>query len=186
MAEILHDAKDYDGADAAADRVLARDPDNMFGLVYKGRVAVRRAIAANDDAAVASARSWFRRAARAHQDQALPFMLYYDSFTAIGETPPADAVAGLYRAVVLVPQDTSLRVRAALSLIREGNVDRAQSVLAPAAFSAEAGAENRALKLMQAMDETRDSQALLAKAAEIKLDRINDFLEPSKDDDDDG
>jgi tetratricopeptide (TPR) repeat protein len=185
MAEILHDAKDYDGADAAADRVLAREPDNLLGLVYKGRVAVRRAIAANDNAAVASARSWFRRAARAHQDQALAYMLYYDSFTALGETPPADAIAALYRAVVLVPQDTSLRVRAALSLIREGNVNRARSILAPAAFSAEAGAENKALKLMQAMDDTEDPQALLAKAAELKLDKVNDFIEPPKDEDDD-
>ena len=88
-------------------------------------------ICADRAAAVAAARSWFRRAARAHQDSALPFMLYYDSFTALGQTPPPDAVNGLYHAVVLVPQDTQLRVRAALSLIREGQVSRARSVIAP-------------------------------------------------------
>ncbi|HEU4652091.1 MAG TPA: DUF1570 domain-containing protein, partial [Croceibacterium sp.] len=185
MAEILHDAKDYDGADAAADRVLAKDPDNLMALAYKGRVAVRRALAANDKAAVAAARSWFRRAARAHQDSALPFMLYYDSFTALGETPPADAINGLYRAVVLVPQDTELRIRAALALIREGQVARARSVIAPAAFTPEAGSENKSLKLVRAMNETQDPPALLAKAAELKLDQTNDFIDPPDDEDND-
>jgi len=135
---------------------------------------------------VAAARSWFRRAARAHQDSALPFMLYYDSFAALGQTPPADAVSGLYRAVLLVPQDTELRVRAALALIREGQVARARAIIAPAAFTPEAGAENKALKLVNAMDETQDTQALLVKAAELKLDQINDFIEPPEDEDDDG
>jgi len=186
MAEILHDAEDYDGADAAADRVLAQEPENLMGLAYKGRVAVRRALAANDEAAVARARSWFRRAARAHQDSALPFMLYYDSFTALGQTPPPDAVSGLYRAVVLVPQDTSLRIRAALALIREGQVARARSVIAPAAFTPEEGADNKALELVRAMDETQDPQALLAKAAELKLDRTNDFVDPPEDEEEDG
>jgi predicted Zn-dependent protease len=185
MAEILHDAKDYDGADAAADRVLAAEPENLMGLTYKGRVAVRRALAANDEAAVARARSWFRRAARSHQGKALPFMLYYDSFTALGETPPNDAVAGLYRAVVLVPQDTALRVRAALALIREGEVARARSIIAPAAFTPEEGAENKALKLVRAMDETQDPETLLATAAELKLDRLNDFVDPPEDEDED-
>ncbi len=186
MAEILHDAKDYAGADAAADRVLAIEPENLIGLAYKGRVAVRQALAAKDEAAVARARSWFRRAARSHQNEALPFMLYYDSFTALGQTPPADAVSGLYHAVVLVPQDTSLRVRAALALIREGDVARAHSIIAPAAFTPEEGAENKALKLVRAMEESQDPQVLLAKAAELKLDQLNDFIDPPKDEEDKG
>jgi hypothetical protein len=112
-------------------------------------------------------------------------MLYYDSFTALGETPPNDAVAGLYRAVVLVPQDTALRVRAALALIREGEVAQARSIIAPAAFTPEEGAENKALKLVRAMDETQDPETLLAKAAELKLDRLNDFVDPPEDEDED-
>lgn len=183
MAEIFHDAKDYDAADAAADRALAGDPNSMLGLAYKGRVAVRRALAKKDTAAVVQARSWFRQDARAHQEAALPFVLYYDSFTAVGQTPPADAVAGLYKAVLLVPQDGDLRIRAALALIREGNVARARSIIAPAAFAAEGAGENKALKLLKEMDKTQDKQVLLAKAAELKLDKVNDFIDPPKDDD---
>jgi hypothetical protein len=181
MAEILHDAKDYDGADAAADRVLAADPTNLMGLAYKGRVAVRRSLAKNDTAGVVAARRWFRQAAQSHQDSALPFMLYYDSFTAVGQTPPADAVAGLYRGVLLVPQDSALHIRAALALIRAGDITRARAMIAPAAFAAEGSGENPSLKLLKEMDKTQDPQALLAKASELKLDKINDFVEPPKD-----
>jgi tetratricopeptide (TPR) repeat protein len=186
MAEIEHDAKNYDASDAAADRALAIDPNSMFGMVYKGRVAMRRALAAsNDEALVREARSWLRKAARANQNEALPFAVYYDSFGAVGETPPADAVAGLYRAVLLVPQDASLRVRAAIALLREGQVARARSILAPAAFEAEGSGENKALKLMKAMEETQDPQMLLAKAAELKLDQVNEFIEQDDEDEDD-
>jgi hypothetical protein len=184
MAEILHDAKDYAGSDAAADRALAVDPNSLMGMVYKGRVAVRRALAAKDNAAVAQARSWFRRAARGHQESALPFMLYYDSFTAIGQTPPADAVAGIYQAVALVPQDSSLRVRAALELLRAGQVADARAIIAPVAFEAEGSGENSALKLVREMNATKDPQMLLAKARELKLDQINDFTDPPKEDKD--
>ena len=185
MAEILYDAKDFDGSDAAATTVLAADPNNQMGLAYKGRAVMRKALAKHDNDGVAAARSWFRKAAVGHQDSALPFVLYYDSFTALGQTPPPDAVAGIYKAVLLVPQDPTVRIRTALSLIREGNVARARSIIAPAAFAAEGAGENKALKLLKEMDKTKDSQALIAKAAELKLDKVNDFIDPPKDEDKD-
>lgn len=180
MAEIEYDAKDYDAADAAADRALAVDPDNLFALVYKGRVAMRRAMAASDAAQAREARSWFLKANKADPNHALPFMLYYDSFGAMGAEPPKDAIAGLYRATVLVPQDESLRIRSAVALLREGDAARARSIIAPAAFQAEGSGENAALKLIKAMDETLDRDALLAKVAELKLDRLNEFVAPEK------
>lgn len=187
LAEIEYDAKNDDAASAAADRALAVDPNNLFALVYKGRVAMRRALAASNDAAlVREARSWFLKANRANPDHALPFMLYYDSFGAVGAEASKDAVAGLYRAAVLVPQDSSLRIRAAVALLREGNVDRARSIIAPAAFAAEGSGENSALKLIKAMDERMDRDMLLAKVAELKLDRVNDFVVPEKDEDEEG
>lgn len=183
MAEIEYDAKNYDQAGVAADRALAIDPNNMLALVYKGRIAMRRAVAAGDDTTlVREARGFFRRANRAAPDHALPFQAYYDSFVAVGETAPADAVAGLYRAVVLVPQDERLRERAALALIREGHTDRARSILAPAAFVAEGSGENKALKLIKEMDTTSEPEKLLAKAAELKLDKVNEFIDPPKED----
>lgn len=177
LAEMEYDANNDDASLAAAERALALDPNSMFGMVYKGRVLMRRAVAAGDRAIAREARDWFLKANRADPDHALPFQLYYDSFAAMGETPPQDAVEGLLHATALVPQDASLRVRSAIELLREGNVVQARAILAPAAFRAEGFGENPPLKLIREMESTQDTAALLAKAAELKLDRVNEFVE---------
>lgn len=182
LAEMEHDAHNWDACSAAADRVLALDPTNLMGMVYKGRVLMRRAIAAHDPKLAAEARRWFLKANRAHLQEALPFELYYDSFGAMGQPAPADAIPGLYHAVELVPQDTGLHVRAALAMVREGNLAAAKIMLAPAAFVPEGSGENDALKLIRTMGDTKDPKAILAKAAELKLDQMNDFLDRPKDD----
>lgn len=183
LAEMEYDAGNYDESAAAADRALTVDPNNLFALVYKGRVAMHRAIEAGDPQHAKDARSWFRKANRANPNHALPFQLYYDSFAAVGETPPADAVNGLYRATVLVPQDEGLRIRSAIALLREGDAASARAIIAPAAFAAEGSGENNALKLIKEMDVTSDPQALLAKARELKLAGMNEFLAPQKKED---
>jgi tetratricopeptide (TPR) repeat protein len=185
LAEMEYDAKNYEASDAAAQRALAVDPKSMFGMVYKGRVLMRRAIDANDQVMAKDARAWFLRANRADPNHALPFQLYYDSFGAIGQVPPRDAVDGLLNATMLVPQDSSLRIRAAIELLREGNVGQARSILAPAAFVAEGFGENPPLKLIREMEKTKDPAALLAKAKEFKLDQVNEFIAPEEKDEDD-
>jgi predicted Zn-dependent protease len=146
---------------------------------------MRRAVESKDADKAKEARALFRRASRASPEHPLPFQLYYDSFGAMGETPPKDAIEGLLHATVLVPQDASLRVRAAIELLREGNVDQARTILAPSAFQAEGIGENNSLKLIREMETTRDTKALLAKATELKLDQVNEFIEPKDDDDED-
>jgi tetratricopeptide (TPR) repeat protein len=185
LAEMEYDAKNYDAAMAAAERALAGDPRSLFGMVYKGRVLMRRAIAASDREMAQEARSWFLRANRVDPNHALPLQLFYDSFAAMGETPTDGAVNGLYAATVLVPQDTTLRMRAAIELLRQGKLLEARSILAPAAFRAEGFGENAPLKLIREMEQTQDTTALLAKAAELKLDQVNDFITPDPDDDED-
>lgn len=185
MAEIEYDAENYDASLAAAERALAKDPDNVMALLYKGRVLMHRAVEAGDQAAAREARSWFLRANKLDPEYALPFRLYYDSFWAMGQTPPKGAVDGLLNATVLVPQDPELRIRGALELLREGNLRQARSMLAPAAFVAEEIGENPPLKLIREMDRTQDTAALLAKAKELKLDQVNEFVEPEDDEDKD-
>lgn len=186
LAEMEYDAKNDDAAWAAADRALALDPNSLFGMVYKGRVLMRRAVAAGSREMAQESRSWFLRANRTNPNHALPLQLFYDSFGAMGDTPTDGAVNGLYAAMILVPQDSSLRVRAAIEKLREGNVAQARSILAPAAFLPEGIGENNALKLIREMEKTRDPAALLAKAAELKLDRFNEFIDqPDEDEDED-
>jgi tetratricopeptide (TPR) repeat protein len=182
LAEMEYDAKNYDASWTAAERALARDPDNMFAMAYKGRVLMRRAIAAGDRAIAREARDWFLKANRADPNHALPLQLFYDSFGAMGDTATDGAVNGLYAAMIMVPQDASLRVRAAIEKLREGNVAQARSILAPAAFQPEGVGENPPLKLIREMDKTRDTAALLAKAAELKLHQVNEFIEQPDED----
>jgi len=185
LAEMEYDAKNYDAAMAAAERALARDPGNLFAMVYKGRVLMQRAVGAGNRDLAREAREWFLRANRANPNHALPLQLFYDSFAAMGETPTDGAVNGLYAATILVPQDPLLRVRAAIELLREGNLAQARSILAPAAFRAESIGENPPLKLIREMEHTQDTAALLAKAAELKLDKVNEFIEQPDEDEED-
>ena len=183
LAEMEYDAKNYDLSWAAAERALAIDPENMFAMVYKGRVLRRRAIAAGDRDLAREARDWFLKANRADPNHALPLQTFYDSFAPMGDTPTDGAVNGLYAATIMVPQDTSLRVRSAVELLRDGNLAQARAILAPAAFQPEGIGENKPLKLIREMETTQDTAALLAKAAELKLDKINEFIDPPEEDD---
>lgn len=165
LAEIEFDAKNNDAAMAAADRTLALDPANIMGMVYKGRVLARQK-------KWAEARSWFVKANRANPDYALPMVLYYDSFVRAGETPTKAAVNGLYRAMVVVPQDGALRTRVAYSLIRDGDLGTARTILAPIAFSAHSNAENPAQSVVKKIDEGADEKAVLAEATKAKWNEV--------------
>jgi hypothetical protein len=139
---------------------------------------------AQDREMMEDARGWALKANRVDPDHALPFVVYYDSFGAMGEAPTDDAVNGLYRAVMIVPQDLNVRIRAGIELLRQGDVRSAQLLMAPAAFQAEGSGENKVLKLMREMGESADKDDLLAEANELKLDRVNEFIPPSEDDED--
>jgi tetratricopeptide (TPR) repeat protein len=179
MAEMEYDAKQYDAADAAADRALAADPKNLMAMVYKGRVAAQRAKQTRSASDWQLARSWFLKANAVNPDHPLPFELYYDSFIVAGQVPPEDAIDGIYRAVEVMPQDTSLRARAAVELIRAANIKRARSVLAPAAFYPHASQDNLERKLIQQMDKGASAKDLLAFADKEKiLLKLNEFTGP--------
>lgn len=181
FAEMAYAAKQYAAAAEAADRALAVDPKNLMAMVYKGRVAAQAAMKSGAEADWKAARSWFLKANRANPDHPLPFVLYYDSYTAAGQVPNENAVNGLYRAVVLVPQDLSLRSRAAVALIRAGDLRRARSVLATAAFYPHLKPDNSMAKLVAAIDEGKDAKALLERAAELKIAGENEFTAPPAD-----
>ncbi len=183
MAEIEYDAAvsndlDYDLAEMAADRALAADPENLKAMAYKGRIAAQRA-RAGDQGSWALSRRWFLKANKLDPNDPLPFVLYYDSFRASGEVAPEGAVGGLYRAVVLMPQDLDLRARAAIELIRSGELERARTVLAPAAFNPHVSQGNPMRKLIGKIDQGLNREGLLAYIGEAKFDRLyNEFLRP--------
>jgi predicted Zn-dependent protease len=136
-----------------------------MGMVYKGRVLARQG-------QWAEARKWFVKANRANPDYALPLVLYYDSFMRSNQAPTPAAVKGLLRAIVLVPQDDSLRLRVGYALLRQGDLATARAVLAPIAFSAHARPDNPALLVVRKLDEGAGAKAALAEADKAKWNEI--------------
>lgn len=164
LAEVEFDANHDAEAEAACDRALAADPNQVMALIYKGRVHARRAAAAQDAGPDLwrEARSWFLRANRIEPNFALPLALYYDSFVRAGQAPTDNAVNGLLRAAHLVPQDSSLRVRVASEMLRQNNLPAMRLALAPIAYNPHGGGENKAMDLLRLIDSGADAAAVRA------------------------
>ncbi len=183
MTEIEYDVANltgssFDLADAAADRALTADPKNLMAMAYKGRIGVQRAMKSGSDADWRSARNWILKANKTDPNHPLPFVLYYDSFLAAGEYAPEGAIGGLYRAIMLMPQDVSLRARAAIELIRTDDIERARTVLAPGAFQPHAPQDNPMRKLIDQIDAGEGKDELLAYIRDEKIDRrYNEFFQ---------
>jgi len=137
VAEAEFDTGNLAEAEAAADRVLARSPDDLYGLLYKGRVAVARLVKdkSKDQAAWKEARRWFARANRVDPGAPEPPIEYFGSFKAEGIEPTPNAAAGLKAALGLAPEDTDLRFTVARQWLKEGKAAEARSTLAPAAYA---------------------------------------------------
>lgn len=170
LAEMAYDANDNTGAEKAADAALAIDPRSSQALLYKARVHLRRLVTSKstDKDAWAEARSWIIKANRAQTNDAAALSLFYDSYDMQGTAPSKGAIAGIYRAVDLVPQDQGLRFAAARQYLIDGDLPSAKAMLRPLAFDPHAGADNLAARLLAALDAGATGPAALdaLKAAE--------------------
>jgi hypothetical protein len=179
LAEIEFDARNFAEAEAAADRALALEPTNIMAMAYKARIMGRRTAAAHGDtAAWRQVRSTILRANRLDPNHALPLVLYYDSFVAAGEPAPEAAKNGLLRAIVLVPQDETLRVRIAWDALRANDLPTVRRVLAPLAFSAHSGSENPALTIVNKIDANAPIEEIRQAATAAHFGDVNEFVEP--------
>ena len=166
LAEMEFDAGNEAEADAACDRALAIDANDVDALIYKGLIEVRRAGAAGKSDAEArtthwkAARRWFVKANRANPQYAYPFVLFYNSFAALDETPSKAAIAGLEEAVALVPQADSVRVLLAMEKLRTGDLAAVRAVLAPVAADPHGGGDNRAARLIALIDSGADLETV--------------------------
>jgi len=154
LTEAEFDAGNLDLAEAAADRVLAKKPDDYGALLYKGQIEMRRAWTANarDDATWKKVRSWFVRANRQQNNAAEALWLFYISYRSQAIKPTTNAVAGLERAFQLVPQDDGVRFTLAGQYLSDGRLVEARKALVPLAYDPHAAPDNRALKLIELID----------------------------------
>ena len=165
LAEIEYDARNYEAAEAAADRALAADPKHGQALVYKGRVRMARAIASRsrDPAVWREVRQWFVEASRVDSEDAEPKVLFHTAFTAAGIAPTRNAVEALLYAQQLVPQDTGLRMQVVHQHLVDGKPDEARRLLGPVAYNPHGGVGREwAAKIMAELTKN-DTKAALAR-----------------------
>ena len=163
LAEAEYDAKNYEAADAAASRALATDPQNVRALVDKGQAQMKLAKAKGGAAQWDQVRSWLLKANKIDTENAQPLALFYQTFEDSGEQPTKNAVGALLYAIVLAPQDKSLRLKAVRELLVENRMSEAKAMLAPIAYLPHGDRESRQdiIKIMAAIS-NGDSKTAVA------------------------
>lgn len=165
LAETEFDAKNDQASMAAADRALAADPNSVMAMVYKGRVYAR-------GKNWTDARRWFIRANRAQPDYALPLVLYFDSYVRAGQAPTQSATNGLLRALMLMPNDPTVRVRVVRAMVNSGDFATAKAALAPLAYGTHGNSDAAPSKILGLIEAGKDKAAIIAEMDKAKWNEI--------------
>jgi hypothetical protein len=138
LAQSEYAAGNYSAAEAAADRLIALQPQHARGLVLKS-LTVSRAAAALSGPARASKAAEARRLAlkanRADPNDPVALLAFYQSFHLAGEKPTREAVTGLMQVVATLPSDTQARQLLIDQLAAEKRFGEAIAYLQPIANS---------------------------------------------------
>lgn len=161
LAEAELEAFNYEAAVKAGTRATELDPGNGDAWILLGRAQMELANGGGTDADWADIRAKFLKANAIDKEDAEPLLLYYQSFARAGQPATKNAKEGLDYALVLAPQDPSLRVTAAFQQLADKRLSEARQSLLPLAFSPHPGeARDRARKAVAAID-AQDWEAAL-------------------------
>lgn len=171
LAEAEYNARNYAAAEAAADRALAANPDNVQALIYKGRAKMKLAKGKAEPAAWKDVRALLMKANKLDTENAEPLAEYFRSYIEAGERPTANAVEAILYAVDLAPQDDELRIDATRQLLADNRLPDAAQMFAAIAYTPHGEKEVRAenAKIMAAIkagDRTGAITLIDAKIAE--------------------
>jgi tetratricopeptide (TPR) repeat protein len=165
VGEAQIDARNWEAADAAADRALALDPESSLANLLKASAFMGRGSA--DKSAYAKARPYFIKARHLDELDPRPAIGYYLSFREAGEPVPEAALTALEQVYSDAAYDPRYRLILTRQLLDEGKGDLARTVIAPIAFQAHAGKEeNLLLAVVKAIDDKKLDEAR-TKMAEI-------------------
>ncbi|HEV2866238.1 MAG TPA: hypothetical protein VGX37_06955 [Allosphingosinicella sp.] len=172
LAEAELDARNYAEAEAAADRALAADPNNVDAHLYKARAIWGRAEALQDrnPQTWREVRTILAAANRLDPDNPEPLKLFYQTYEPSGEAPTENAVNGLMAAHEGAPQDSELRLLATRERLLRNELDRARLLFAPIVNGAH-GRENRE-KVAQVMEliHAGDARGALTRLDELRAE----------------
>lgn len=129
-----------------AEAILARDPDNVWGLTEKGKAMVGLLTAQSSPSAWAAARAPLEQAAKRDKLAIEPRVALYRSFEGQGGLADLVAQNRLVEAFNLLPQDDDIRYLLARDFELRGMLDDAIQVIEPAAFGSFEGDEGKKKK----------------------------------------
>ncbi len=163
VGEAQIDARNWDAAEAAADRALKIDPESSAAHLLKAQVFMGRG--KTDKKAYAEARPYYIKARHLDQLDPRPAIGYYMSFRQAGEPIPAPAITALEQVYPEASFDPQYRLLMTRQLLDDGKGDLARTVIAPIAFRGHEGEkENLPLEVVKAIDDGNldDARAKMA------------------------
>jgi hypothetical protein len=167
LAEAEYAAGNLGQSEAAADRLLAIQPDHVRGAVRKSILLAHAAKGLQGPARAAKASEARRLAVRANKadpNDPLPLLAFYQSFHLAGEKPSKAAVDNLISVVLTVPGNTSIRQLLVDELAAQRRWGEAIAVLTPIANSPHRSprreaAQEQMAKLKAELDKARGTPA---------------------------
>ncbi|HEX9963568.1 MAG TPA: hypothetical protein VGB04_01125 [Allosphingosinicella sp.] len=138
LAAAEYTAGNYEASEAAADRLLALQPQHARGMALKSLNMARAStslLGAARAARAREARVLAGTANKADPDDTLPLLAFYESFHLAGEKPSKSAVDALVAVVATQPSDTKARQLLVDQLAADGQWARAIQTLQPIANS---------------------------------------------------
>lgn len=117
---------------ADAERVLAKSPDNVRALAWRGVALTDRAVsgaAADRAARLILARASIGKAVALDSDAPLPRIAWFQSYAKAGERVPDDAMSALAGVVAEVPAAPAPRLWLAEEMMRQGKSDVARRLV---------------------------------------------------------
>jgi hypothetical protein len=164
LAEAELDLNHLPAAEAAADAAIKAAPQNGRAQLWKG-LAMLRALSeakSSDEAKWKVARGWIVKANRANNEDSLPLISFYQSYVWEGKAPPEIALAGLAKAVELVPQDEGTRFIYASALAKQKKYADAITAIRPVAFNPHGGTSaTYAREVITRLEQARDKGTAL-------------------------
>lgn len=169
LTEAEFDAQNDENAEAAAKRILAKEPDNARAHIFLARIAKRRAI--EDPEQFPIMRKHYGAAIGLDRDNADALQGYYLSFQLAGETPPENALIALESAYDLAPFDHDIRIALAHLLLTEQRDRDAVLVLGPIVNDPHAGKRGEKIgELVEQIQAGDKAEALVELAPKLKSD----------------
>jgi tetratricopeptide (TPR) repeat protein len=166
LAEAELDVKNYAAARSAAERLLAIQPTNVEGLIYKGRALTELGAlekdAAKKEELFKQSRAAFIAANRVDKEDPEPLYYFYDSYVKQGIPASNNAKTAIHYAADLMPQDSDVRMQSVVQYMRDNKLAEARQALVPIAYSAHGGEGAKRAKEMMAKLAAGDGKAALA------------------------